>query len=289
MASGKVKFRLQGHEKFPLREGWLNKGLKAIQEDKYVFSNGEATDELGIGSNMVKSLRFWMKAFNLIDDSNSKEGIKLSKLGQTIYSSDKYLKKDFTLWLLQSQIVKNAEIATSWFLYFNRCDSVNLTKEQIFNILKRELTEYTNGEKFSEKSLQNDIDVIVNMYSKDSKIEDPEEKNVSPFVHLGLVRKTEEGFEKSHPDIRKLSEWNILYELSAMMSGRNQISIDEAFYTDNGIINIYQITAVQANEYLDMLESMGYIRVNRTAGLDMIYKINDEMKPENIIRDYYAQ
>ena len=73
------------------------------------------------------------------------------------------------------------------------------------------------------------------------------------------------------------------------MRERDQISIDEAFNTDNGIIKIYQITAVQANEYLDMLESMGYIRVNRTAGLDMIYKINDEMKPENIIRDYYAQ
>ena len=289
MASEKVKFRLQGHEKFPLREGWLNKGLEALKNDKYVFSNGEATDVLGIGSNMVKSLRFWMKAFKLIDDRNSKEGIKLSELGKTIYKNDKYLEKDFTLWLLQSQIVKNPDIATSWFLYFNRCDSVNLTKEQIFSILKRELTEYTNGEKFSDKSLQNDIDVIVNMYSKDSKVEDPEEKNVSPFVHLGLVKKTDDGFEKTHPDIRKLSEWNVLYELSELMRERDQISIDEAFNTDNGIIKIYQITAVQANEYLDMLESMGYIRVNRTAGLDMIYKINDEIKPENIIRDYYAQ
>lgn len=289
MASEKIKFRLQGHEKFPLREGWLNKGLIAVHDNPFVFASDRAPDVFGIGNNMVKSLRFWMKAFNLIDDSNTKNGINLSELGVAIYNNDKYLEKDFTLWLLQSQIVKNADIATSWYLYFNRCDNVDLTKEQIFNILKRELTEYTHGEKFSDKSLQNDIDVIVNMYSKDSKVEDPEEKNVSPFVRLGLVKKTEGGYEKSHPDIRKLSEWNILYELSVLMDGCNQISIDDAFNSDNGIIKIYQVTAVQANEYLDILESMGYIRVNRTAGLDMIYKLNEKMTPENVVRDYYAQ
>ena len=29
-----------------------------------------------------------------------------------------------------------------------------------------------------------------------------------------------------------------------------------------------------ANEYLDKLDAAGYIRVNRTAGLDMVYPVN---------------
>ena len=28
-----IKIRLQGHEKFPLREGWLNKGIKAVKNN----------------------------------------------------------------------------------------------------------------------------------------------------------------------------------------------------------------------------------------------------------------
>ena len=31
MANEKVKIRLQGHEKFVLREGWLNKGIVRIE------------------------------------------------------------------------------------------------------------------------------------------------------------------------------------------------------------------------------------------------------------------
>ena len=32
-----IKIRLQGHEKFPLREGWLNKGIKAVKNNPMVF------------------------------------------------------------------------------------------------------------------------------------------------------------------------------------------------------------------------------------------------------------
>ena len=37
MAEEKVKLRLQGHEKFALREGWLNKGLAILGETPDVF------------------------------------------------------------------------------------------------------------------------------------------------------------------------------------------------------------------------------------------------------------
>lgn len=30
MATKKVKMKLQGHEKFPLREGWINKALMIL-------------------------------------------------------------------------------------------------------------------------------------------------------------------------------------------------------------------------------------------------------------------
>ena len=65
MATKKVKMKLQGHEKFPLREGWINKALMILPNNSDVFTRKDATDLFGIGSNMVKSLRYWMRAFGL--------------------------------------------------------------------------------------------------------------------------------------------------------------------------------------------------------------------------------
>ena len=60
MADEKIKIRLQGHEKFVLREGWLNKGITQVKENPVVFLGKDAPDVFGIGNNMVKSLRYWL-------------------------------------------------------------------------------------------------------------------------------------------------------------------------------------------------------------------------------------
>lgn len=54
----------------------------------------EGPDLFGIGNNMVKSLRYWMKAFKLIEE-NPGVGAKLSELGKIILQNDVYLEKKF--------------------------------------------------------------------------------------------------------------------------------------------------------------------------------------------------
>ena len=52
-----VKLKLRGHESFYIREGWLTKGIVAINKDKYILSNTiAAIDELGVGSADRKSV-----------------------------------------------------------------------------------------------------------------------------------------------------------------------------------------------------------------------------------------
>ena len=110
-SNAKVKMRLQGHEKFALRDGWLNKGLFLINENPLVFQGKEGPDLFGIGNNMVKSLRYWLKAFNLIKE-NSNSGASLTELGEIILEKDPYIEDVFTLWILHSQIAKNISEAT---------------------------------------------------------------------------------------------------------------------------------------------------------------------------------
>lgn len=285
MASEKIKIRLQGHEKFALREGWLNKGITQVEQNPTVFLGKEAPDAFGIGTNMVKSLRYWLKAFGLIVEKGVL-GVHLSNCGKIIREYDPYFEELFTLWVLHSNIVNNAEEATAWHLFFNYCDAEDIDKEQIVQIMIRELNKYTNNMVYSEKSLRNDIDVILSMYGKVKEIVDPEEKNISPLAQLELIKSSENVYSKIQPDRRKISEWNVLYELARHLCDKEFISIDEISEGVASVHAIYQLGSVAINEYLDKLDAMGYIRVDRTAGLDMIYKTTD-LTLESVMKEYY--
>lgn len=221
----KIKIRLQGHEKFALRDGWLTKGLSIIDKKPDAFLGSEGPDLFGIGNNMVKSLRYWMKAFKLIE--NPGVGANLSELGKIILQNDVYLEKNFTLWILHSQIAKNIADATTWYMFFNKCNVIDMEKDEIEKILYREISQYVMGQPFSENSLKNDVDVLLNMYSKNKVNSDPEDKSQSPFANLGLVKNTENLYSQTSPKRRDIDEWVVLYELAEMMRDKNEISIRE--------------------------------------------------------------
>ena len=282
MAAEKIKMRLQGHEKFPLREGWINKALMVLPTNPDAFTRKDATDLFGIGSNMVKSLRYWMRVFGLSNAS----GTELSELGSLIAEKDPYLEKDFTLWIMHSHIAKNIEDATTWYMFFNRCDADDLDKADIERILLREIKKYAAGTSFSEKSLGNDIDVLLNMYSKSNERSDPEDKNVSPFAKLALVKKTEGRYVKNHPNKKMFSEIIVLFELAQRMIQQEGVSIEDVVSGEKGLTKIYNMSSVMANDYFDKLDAAGYIRVNRTAGLDMIYPVK-KLNPMKILEEYY--
>lgn len=49
------------HETFSLRYAWLTKGYREFANKKN-RANEEAILSLGVGMNMVKSIRYWMRA-----------------------------------------------------------------------------------------------------------------------------------------------------------------------------------------------------------------------------------
>ena len=114
-----MKFR--GHETFFIRKGWLGKGMKNVADKADVFVTKEVNpmDILGIGSNMVKSLRYWMQAAGLATEPRSGKRVQtLTDLGRIIYQQDPYLEELGTLLLLQYELATNIELATSWYFFF---------------------------------------------------------------------------------------------------------------------------------------------------------------------------
>lgn len=285
--SEKIKIRLQGHEKFPLRDGWLNKGLIIVDEEPKIFNSKEAPETFGIGNNMVKSIRYWLTAFDLIVTKPSK-GTELTETAHLIKKHDLFFEDVFTLWVLHSNIANNISEATSWYMYFNRSSLLDFTKDELFASLNLELQKYVNNQKYSEQSLKNDIDVVLNMYGKENEKTDPEEKNNSPFSTLGLLKHTDEGYARMQPDLRLVNEWVVLYQLATVMDGKDSISIDEAITGEKSLGAVLQLTNVSSNYYLDRLDDLGYIRVDRTAGLDMIYRKKDFSRID-VISTYYER
>lgn len=96
-----MKFR--AHDTFFIRKGWLSKGMKAVQTkpDVFVAKDENPMDVLGIGSNMVKALRYWLVATNLTEEAiqNKKRIQKFTDFGTQVYKNDRYMEEYGTLYL----------------------------------------------------------------------------------------------------------------------------------------------------------------------------------------------
>lgn len=279
-----VAIRLKGHEKFHLREGWIAKGLYGVSANPRVFSGSDGTDQLGVGTNMVKSIKYWMLAMGLIKEGQ-KNGAELTDLGKMILKYDPFLEDDLSLWLLHSYISKNNFRSTVWYLFFNKCQAEEFTKEELYTVLRKELISYAETDSFPESSLKDDIDVLLNMYSKDTKNDDPEDKNKCPLASLKLIKKEGNVYYRQQPDMRHFRDEIILYELGNIFEEESSIGID---YVAELAANIYHLSRVAINTILDRLDNAGYITVNRTAGLDEIYP-NKKISVKKIIEDYYTR
>lgn len=276
--------RLKGHEKFHLREGWITKGLFGVQNNPGIFTGNDGPDLLGVGSNMVKSIRHWMVAMGLLPEDQRK-GAVLTPMGELIAVYDAYTEDYFTLWLLHSYIAKNKGRATAWYLFFNKCGIDEFTKDEMYTVLKKELIAYAGTDKFPETSLKDDLDVLLNMYSKEKLIDDPEDKNRCPLAALNLIHREGDLYSRMQPDMRHFPDDVLLYELGIALENSQSVSIEQMAELAG---SIYHLTRVTVNNILDRLDNAGHITVNRTAGLDEIYKVSIGT-PKEIIKNYYAR
>ena len=97
MATLTNKYVFSGHESFPCKTLWLKRGYDFVVQGKN-FNSPEAVIELGVGKNMVASIRFWLRVFGICENDQP------TWLGNYFFNEtngkDKYLEDLATLWLL---------------------------------------------------------------------------------------------------------------------------------------------------------------------------------------------
>lgn len=278
-----IKVKMKRHESFSIREGWLAKGIKNVKEYGNVFSLADATDILGIGTNMVKSLKYWMIATKLIEEHNRE--IKLTKLGELIYEFDPYLEDIFSWWLIHINLILNIEDAYIYNLFFNKCVGRSFSKRDIyeqlyFNLIKEKMD-------FNENILQDEVNMIIKTYTIDEKVDNPENNFICPLTELNLLRKIDrDTYEKNKPDFRNLSYLIVYYLMLILAKDKEYIGIDDLLKNENSLGKIINLDKNLINEYLDEMKINGLVIINRTAGLNMIY-FKKRLSLEEIASEYY--
>lgn len=323
------KIRLKGHESFMIRDGWLHKGILAVKENANVFSEYMGADALGVGSNMAKAIRYWLKALGLTKEI-ARKGTYLTKLGELILEQDSYFEDIFTLWLLHLQLVFHKEEATSWYLFFNEIKAEAFCKEELYRLMRQAMNFYAHGhseeeyrqsrqvsgarveainlpysiigeETYSERSLESDCTVLLNMYVRQKEVNyDPEEKSISPFSILGLLQTEQKRYRKRQPEFERLHLLIVMINIlmayeeeihSIQKSQKNQerfgIRIDDLLQKKNGPGNVLHLSKTALHFYLDKLYAGEYLELNRTAGLDMIYLKPEYLDSFAIAQSYY--
>lgn len=158
-----------GHQTFPFRYTWLKKGVDAVTENPNIFSSENASVTLGVGKNMVNSIRHWCSVAGLIRSDNSQRGGSVpTDLGKAIFSEngfDPYLDDPATLWLIHWKISTNMNQATTWYWAFNIL-KYNQFVRQTF---KQEMYEWVLNNKESMRSasdntLERDVNCFIRTY-----------------------------------------------------------------------------------------------------------------------------
>ncbi len=75
------------HETFTPRYGWLKKGYDRTIANSHVFNDDDAIEQLGVGKNMVRSIRFWCLLLGLLEDAGI-AGSRPSEFGKNLLDTE---------------------------------------------------------------------------------------------------------------------------------------------------------------------------------------------------------
>jgi hypothetical protein len=289
-----MKFR--AHDTFFIRKGWLSKGVKNILKDPSVFLSRDANpmDTLGIGANMVKALRYWLQAVGLAQEpSNGKRDQTLTVLGEIIHKNDPYVEELGTLWLLHYRLATNQEDATAWYYFFNEFKTIEFTRDDFVIQINSYLR--IQGEEIAERSIEDDYNCIISTYVPRIKLNpkkfNPEDNIDCPLGELGLidiVNKKAKIYKKSFPKKDTLHPLILLAVIVERANGEKSVRISEIQNDAKNAGKVFNLDIIALTTLLYKIELLGFIKVVRTAGLDVI-EIKTDLDFFGCVKEYYQR
>ena len=300
-----MQMRFKAHQSFFVRKGWISKGLKAIIKDNRMLmpsSSKTAIDELGLGANQVIALRYWLQAMGLIGyaDGRKREHV-LTELGKLILERDTYTEEIGTLLALQCNLASAQEEATAWYFFFNEFNIGVFGREDFTRALERYVFTYNDRKDVALASLESDFNCIIGTYVPHDRMNgkpiSPESVIDCPLSDLGLIdieSRSNRTFRKTPPNLNSLPAILVLYAICSMQEHladsrdrQTEIPIETLLNGPFSPGRVYNLDSVGLLDKLYELQNSDYLRINRTAGLDVVRILTEGLSKEECLRWYY--
>lgn len=176
------------HETFTPRYGWLKKGYDRCVENSHVFNDENAVEQLGVGKNMVRSIRYWCILFRLLEKDEQAGCLRPTEFGHILLDTesgwDPYLEDPASLWLLHWQIFKPPFRAVFWNLAFAYITLPSFTINEFSAALQDKAAQIQKLKNIAKGSVNRDASCIIRMYASETR----EHSDIRcPFTELGLI------------------------------------------------------------------------------------------------------
>lgn len=281
------KLRLKRHGSFSIREGWLEKAILAINEnDKTIFGKETGVLTLGVGANMVTSIRYWLIASDII----SVEDSMLSNFGKLLVKYDPYLDTDFSWWMIHKNLVSNFKNAPIFNITFNGFTVKNFSKDVLNKYILNYMQE-NNIDMSNSSQVDADTTVLLRTYI-DEKIVNPEDNLNSPLGRLGLLKKSSDGIynftQPNHKSLPFQVVYSCLLDCLDEDEKKNGINVDDMMFKNNSPSKIFRLDKNMLYLYLNEMKEIGLITINKTAGLNMIY-LQEELNEDELFDSFFSR
>lgn len=290
-----------GHEKFPFRYGWLKKGVDATVENSTVFSHDQALVKLGVGKNMVRSIRHWCLAANLLEETNGvgrAKPLRPTTLAERFVLEkgwDPYLEDIGSYWLIHWELTSNRTRALAWHILFAQYYNSEFTRQQFTAFCARYLE--GAGVRTTSKMVEREVDCCLRTYVtvvRPTKGVFSEDSLDCPLVELELLRfATNDNVYSFNIGPKftlpvQIFGYALFKFLQPFASTRRSIAIDDCLYHPGSPGQVFKLDENSLVIYLEELEDLtqGRLRLQESAGLRQIYI--DENLIENATEDGYA-
>ncbi len=257
-----------GHQTFAFRLGWLKKGIDALSDPAaggpVLFSRPDALVTLGVGKNMVQSIRYWLLTTRMATEANRQ--IYPTALGTRLFGGadqpgwDPFLEDDASLWLLHWQLAGPGSLAFTWAYTFNQFREHEFSRDTLTDAVRR-AAEGVVSKIPSRETLLRDVECLLHTYvSGDSRMA-ADDGLECPLQGLGLIRP---GFERLYrfqvgpkPTLPPLLFAYALTEFWQWRQGDTPtLSVWDIVYAEGGPGAVFKLNEDAVLERLDTLEEV---------------------------------
>ena len=279
--------RFSGHQSFAFRNTWLTKGVLECAKNPTIFREPHALVVLGVGKNMVDSIKYWCLATKVIGDTPDRRGGYLpTEIGTKLFVEgggwDPYLEDEGTLWLLHWLLATNAEFATATYYAFNELSSPEFSRESLLESVSKVAAAL--GARTTPNTLKRDVAVFIRSYLGDQDRSGPsiEESLDCPLAELGLLY--EEPLHRTYAFARGPKDslpnaifFYALWEYAKSRSGLSSLSFDEVAYAPRSPGRVFKLDEPAIGERLEQLADLthGRWQLTETAGYRQITMTGD--------------